>query len=1720
MMAALFRRGGWLLLCAAVVIPAEAVSFWPFGEATRRPAVSPVREAPIGEPVERHLPGDEPFSLWVQDPAVHQAEAGDRIETREVLADAIETVKLTGLVPPIRFASGEADIPEAYVERLRAVLEDMRDRRNVRVHFVGHADAQPLSERLVAIYGDNLGLSRERAGVVAEFFKIALGLPPEAISFEGLGETHPVASNATDDGRAQNRRVEVEVWYDEIGVRLAEEQFLVSEDIKRVKVCRIETVCQLRYLDGHARRARVRNLIAPFHYDDDTTAPPAEFIDQIQQALHNLSDKQNVLVRFIGFTDDVPLAGRMERIYGTHLGLSRARAHRVALSVQDALGLPSAAIDSDGRGELHPLAANDTERGRALNRRVEVEFWHDDPLKDLPDEPQLCPDAAGAELVTRIYDPAWGRIPPLALDSGRAIIPAGYVEDLRRAMADLAGKTHVRLRFVGYTRNERLDRRTAAVYHDDIGLAAARARRAMETIGATLGLSPAQAEFEGRGYVHSTDVVNAGFVQGDTSHVVVQVVYDELALLDDLDGVDITRVTRELRPHNPFGLNLMRITVDGKPIDDPGKSLADVQRCTDVALDDADIQFRFDNLGAVPRLNVTAAPSVRGDGAYEPIRFRMYSNYTHFIARAEVRIFDDAQSVAGNPLQVVEIGQHGLASWYPDVGDFAGPSRALKYLLRVYDARGRFDETQPQPLWLVRDRHSNGNGSRTELLASVGEVGEDHDALDDEALPALDPELLAGFGESRIALQTIPVSGGAVRVHGTRIPAEHAVWVAGRAVPVDAQGRFVVEEILPSGYHTVEVAVLDPGGNGELFLRDLELKRRDWFYLGIADVTLSGNRTRGAAGLLAGENAPQRLDSSLDARMAFYVTGKLNDDTRVTASADSREGPLSEMFSNFMSKSPDALFRRIDPDHHYPTFGDDGTVQETAPTLGKFYVRVDHRDHHALWGSFKVGYMDNELAHVDRALYGANVGLRSQAITRFGEQRGAIDVFAAEPGTVPAREEFRGTGGSLYFLRRQDVLTGSERVRIEIRDRDSGLVTGVTTLRPVLDYDVDYLQGRILLAQPLSATADDRLLVRGGASSGDEAWLVVRYEYTPGLEEIDTLAAGGRAHYWFGDHVKLGITSNVNEESATDSSLHAADLTLLRSADSWLKVQGAQSDGLVSSTLRSDDGGFAFLGSGAGAVEDGSASAMRVDVSVGFGDFLERGRGRMTVYTQQMDAGYSAPGLTAFTDTVQYGGTFGMPLTERLYLRAKADHKAQDDALETRARTAEVDYQANSHWNVSAGVRNDFRRDRSPVVPLTQEEGERTDATLQMGYDSRARWRAYGFLQDTVASTGNRHDNGRLGLGGSYRFTERLHVDGEVSDGDLGSAGRVGTRYLYSDQTTIYLNYALENEQTDNGLRARKGNLITGARSRLSDSTSVFVEERYQHSHTLTGLTHAAGVSLAPTERLNLGANADVGTLRDRQTAAEIERLAVGVRVGYGFDTVQLSSGIEYRFDRTEHPDLSLSDRTTWLFRNTIRYQVTPDWRLTGKLNHAESESSLGQFFDGGYTEAVLGYAYRPVKHDRLNILGKYTYFYNVPTTDQVAPTSTAAQFVQKSHVAALDVSYDLTRRWSVGGKYAYRLGQVSLERENPQFFDNRAQLYVARVDWRFERRWEALMEARALVLPDVSEHRSGALVAVYRYIGNHVKLGAGYNFTDFSDDLTNLDFNHHGLFINLIGTM
>src|SRR5947209_11742016 len=337
-----------------------------------------------------------------------------------------------------------------------------------------------------------------------------------------------------------------------------------------------------------------------------------------------------------------------------------------------------------------------------------------------------------------------------------------------------------------------------------------------------------------------------------------------------------------------------------------------------------------------------------------------------------------------------------------------------------------------------------------------------------------------------------------------------------------------------------------------------------------------------------------------------------------------------------------------------------------------------------------------------------------------------------------------------------------------------------------------------------------------------------------------------------------------------------------------------------------------------------------------------------------------------------------------------------------------------------------MRKDNSPIVPLTQEQGERTDTVAQIKYSPSDTWSAYVFGQDTVAASGGRPDNSRIGAGGSYRLTKRFRVDGEASDGELGPGGKIGTSFLYSERTNLYLNYSLENERTDNGVQVRQGNLISGVKRRLSDSSSVYLEERYQNGGQ-TGLTRATGMNLVAKERWNFGVSTEIGKLRDSLTGATTDRKAAGIRMGYGRDKMQFSSGVEYRRDLAEQLGTTHTRRTAWLFRNNFKVQLTPDWRMLGKLDHSVSDSSLGGFYGGGYTEAVVGYAYRPVRHDRLSALAKYTYFYNVPTTDQVTSQNTAAEFIQKSHIAALDLTYDVTAHWSIGGKYAHRVGQVSL---------------------------------------------------------------------------------------------
>jgi outer membrane protein OmpA-like peptidoglycan-associated protein len=97
-----------------------------------------------------------------------------------------------------------------------------------RIVVTGHTDNVEISPRSQGIYRDNKALSLARADSVGRYLIDVLHLPPTKLEMHGMGDTEPIADNLTEEGRAQNRRVEVKVnterQYDKIHQEISNEK--------------------------------------------------------------------------------------------------------------------------------------------------------------------------------------------------------------------------------------------------------------------------------------------------------------------------------------------------------------------------------------------------------------------------------------------------------------------------------------------------------------------------------------------------------------------------------------------------------------------------------------------------------------------------------------------------------------------------------------------------------------------------------------------------------------------------------------------------------------------------------------------------------------------------------------------------------------------------------------------------------------------------------------------------------------------------------------------------------------------------------------------------------------------------------------------------------------------------------------------------------------------------------------------------------------------------------------------------------------------------------------------------------------------------------------------------------------------------------------------------------------------------------------------------------
>lgn len=197
-----------------------------------------------------------------------------------------------------------------------------------------------------------------------------------------------------------------------------------------------------------------------------------------------------------------------------------------------------------------------------------------------------------------------------------------------------------------------------------------------------------------------------------------------------------------------------------------------------------------------------------------------------------------------------------------------------------------------------------------------------------------------------------------------------------------------------------------------------------------------------------------------------------------------------------------------------------------------------------------------------------------------------------------------------------------------------------------------------------------------------------------------------------------------------------------------------------------------------------------------------------------------------------------------------------------------------------------------------------------------------------------------------------------------------------------------------------------------------------------------------------------------------------------------------------------------------MKQKFSEQARVVASLDAIETRANNANIAKGTYVDGTIGYAFRPIDNDKLNMLLRYRFVYDmygqtVDGQDNSGPR-------QKSHVFSIDADYDLNKNWTIGGKLGYRLAETSPDSQSA-FSQNNAGLAIINARYHAVRDWDLLIENRVLWQEQTKSKQTSTLAAAYKHLGNNVKLGVGYNFGTFSDDLNDLVNDDDGVFVNLI---
>ena len=1157
------------------------------------------------------------------------------------------------------------------------------------------------------------------------------------------------------------------------------------------------------------------------------------------------------------------------------------------------------------------------------------------------------------------------------------------------------------------------------------------------------------------------------------------------------EGTSERSSSSQLQPDRRVGIGLL----------EPGKAVVQGKFALDLPNGGAIWATEDPALGQ-PELSVSAPGMVAFDGSriVGPVQFYLRSNYPDFAERYELAIFrasdvDLIDPVARVPMDVAAVSRTEWDGALPSAQPFRAGDE-LVYVVRAYDAEGRFDETHPRSLQLVRPEEAERGTQmlRDSTQRTLGTSLTSDQALDQSLVESV-------FSANGLRQQNIPIYGSRVRVQGRNLPEGQTLTINGESYPVDMERKFVAEYLVPVGQHSFAVAL----GDDYTGTLDVDVTGRYFFAVGLADVTVSQNRSTGSSAAFAND-VRYGDDVISDGRLAFYGKGKFNGRYLVTAQADTTERDLEHLFDGFTRTDPQDIFRRLDPDLYYPVYGDDSTTWRDVDTMGRFYARVDWDKNQVLWGNFGTGFTGTEFAQYQRSLYGAALNWRANATTRWGDPGTELRAFASEAQTAPGRSEFIGTGGSLYYLKHTDLLPGSDVVTLEVRDRTTGRVENLIVLQRGADYEIDELQGRVLLTRPLAQITRENspTLTRDAPLDGLEQRLAVDYEWIPSNFDADEMATGLRGKHWFGNHFALGATYVDENRAGQDYRLMGADATLQAGKGTYLKLEHTKTEATGTPVFFSDNGGFSFTHiNPVTGPREGTATAVELRANLRELGWTSQDWSA-GAWWRDVEAGYSTGARdTGGQDIVEYGAEILGQVTAAFALYARYTEAERGSEALTQA-------QVTGEWRISdlATLSAEVRRvDEQRLLG----DAVGTLGALKYAHRFGTSLDMYGVAQFTLDDDGGQYaDNDAFTLGGKYLFGDLSSVGAEVTSGDRGNAAQVNAEYRLDTDHTVYGSYTYSTDTTAYDPlfnQNQPGGWTLGQRWRLSNQTTMFNESQFLKASDESGLAHTFGMDFFPAQGWRMGFTLSEGDLTNSE-GGEIDRRAVSVSGGRTSPDTDWQSKLEWR------KDSGFERREQWVTTNRLSHKIDESWRIAARFNYSDTEDEIDARAGARFIEGNAGFAYRPWNSQRWGLFGRYTYLYDLSTLGQ----SGGAQYDQKSRILSFEGVHKLDHHWEFAAKAARREGEVRYGRGTGDWADSDATFAAGQVRYELRQQWHGLAEYRWLKVDDGGD-RQGWLLGLDRDINSNFRIGVGYNFTDFSDDLTDFDYDHAGWFVNLVGT-